>query len=63
LLKALHKRAEGKGLVLPLLSELADEFSVSRMLRTHLETAGVARPDLFPSDDPVGTPARRLAAS
>ena len=53
LLKAMHKRARGKGLVLPLLSELADEFSVSRMLRTHLETAGVTRPDLFPSADPV----------
>ena len=47
LLKAMHKRAGGKGLVLPMLSGLADELSVSRVFRDHLEAAGVTRPDLF----------------
>jgi hypothetical protein len=53
LIKGMHKRAKGKGLVLPILSELADELSVSRVFRSHLEAAGVTRPGLFPSDDPV----------
>jgi|CZKU01.1.fsa_nt_gi hypothetical protein len=53
LLKAMHNRAKGKGLVLPILSELTDELRVSRIFRSHLEAAGVTRPGLFPSDDPV----------
>jgi hypothetical protein len=48
LLKAMHKRARGKGLVLPLLSELADEFSVSRMLRTISRPLASRRPTSSP---------------
>jgi integrase len=47
LLKAMHKRAGGEGLVLPMLPGQADELSVSKVFRDHLEAAGVDRPDLF----------------
>jgi hypothetical protein len=43
----MHKRAGGKGLVLPMLSGQADELSVSKVFRDHLEAAGVTRADLF----------------
>ena len=33
--------------MLPLLSRFADETAISKVLRRHLEAAGVTRPDLF----------------
>jgi hypothetical protein len=59
LLKAMHKRAGGKGLVLPMLSGQPDELSVSKVFRDHLEAVGVDRPDLFarePDADPDPSP-------
>jgi integrase len=46
LLSAMQERA-GQGLVLPLLSSLADETAASKILRSHLERAGATRADLF----------------
>jgi len=53
LLKAMHKRAGGKGPLLPMLASLADESALSKLFRSHLEAAGITRPDLFPSEDPI----------
>lgn len=47
LLVAMHERCGGKGLVLPMLSSLADETAISKVFRRHLDAAGVDRADLF----------------
>lgn len=52
LLVAMHARASGTTLVLPRLSSLADETAISKVLRRHLEAAGVDRAELLPSADP-----------
>jgi integrase len=47
LVVAMHARVGGRGVVLPMLSSLADETAASKVLRRHLDAAGVKRADLF----------------
>lgn len=61
LLLAMHERAGGRGLVLPMLSSLADETAASKVFRRHLEAAGVTRPDLFAKSATPGGPVTNIA--